>query len=251
MMRTIILTAMVLASSGAGVAAQARIGDFVHVPGADPMSDRDLSYVGTYALDRTPEAGDAHLMWRCSGSVIELVLEAPELADMTGPIPVRWRFDGEPASDREAWRVSTLEPMAYAPEPTIYPFSEVAAMARTVLMRAEDDQGRRHDYRFGLAGLNDGLNRLACARHLEVLGQRRTMALFERASLDAANALDEGGIDRLLERFQFVGHRTQRRYLQSNAACWRTLWKVDEVVFFGVEREARAEGYAKGHGCAS
>lgn len=249
MTRTILLTTLVLATWAAPAAAQTRIGDFVHVPGADPMSDRDLSYVGTYALGRVPDQGEAHLMWRCSGTVIELVLEAPELADVQGPIPVRWRFDGEPASDREAWRVSTLEPMAYAPESTIYPFSAVAASARTVLMRAEDGQGRRHDYRFGLSGLNNSLNRLACAQHLEVLGQRRTMALFDRAGMDPDQALDEGGIDLLLQRFEFVGHRTQRRYLQSSETCWRTLWKVEEVVFFRVEGLARTGGYAKGHGC--
>jgi hypothetical protein len=250
MRRTAALATLMLALSVAQGAAQTRVGDFFHVSVTDPMSDRDLSYVSTLALGRAPGTGDAYLLWQCSGSVIEVVLEAPELAGLTGPIPVRWRFDDTPASDREVWRVSTLQPRAYAPESTIYPFSEVATTARAVLLRAEDAEGRWHDYRFGLAGLNNSLNRLGCARHLEVLGQRRAMALFERASLNGEEALDEGGIHRLIEQFRFVGHRTQRRYLASSDTCWRILWKVDEVVFFRVERDARAGGYARGGGCA-
>lgn len=248
-MRTAALALTLLALLGGRATAQTRVGDFLYVPVTDAMSDRDLSYISTVALPDGGAAPDARLLWRCSGATIEVVLHAPDLAQRAGPIPVRWRFDSDPASDREAWRVSSLEPLAFAPESTIYPFSEIAAAARTVLIRAEDREGRRHDYRFSLTGLNNGLNRLGCARHLEVLGRRRSVALFERASLSAGQALEEGGIPRLVEEFPFVGHRTQRRYMASTERCWRTLWKVEEIVFFRGERDARAQGFAKGQGC--
>jgi hypothetical protein len=244
--------ALAMALSAPGVAlAQTRFGDFVLVPGVDAMSDRDLTYLSTAALGASPSGEDAHLMWRCSGPRLSLVLHAPELAERPGPIPVRWRFDQGPASDRRAWRVSSLEAMAYASETEVYPFSELASTSTTVLMRTEDDAGRRYDYRFNLRGLNSGLNRLACVSHLDVLGQRRLAALYARARLPAGGASEEGALERLVEEFPFVGHRTQRRYSAASESCWRALWAVDEINFFRTEADARASGYARGPSCAT
>ena len=229
---------------------QSRVGDFRYVPATDAMTDRDLSYISTVALGGMEGDPDAHLSWRCSGSTIELILRAPELENVRGPIPVRWRFDRDPASGREAWRVSSLEPVASAPEETIYPFSEIASTASTVLIRAEDGQGRVHDYRFSLRGLNNALNRLECVRHLEILGERRALALFERAAIGVEREGSGYEISTLIEEFPFVGHRTQRRYLASKEGCWRTLWSVDEVVFFRTERDARSGGFARVRDCA-
>ena len=236
--------AALLALAPVGVEAQGRVGAFRLSEVTDPMSDRDLSYISTSAL--ADQEGE--LVWQCAGNTMELVLRVPSLSTLSGPVPVRWRFDRSPASDRQDWRASTLEPHAYAPEETIYPFTEVATASGTVLVRVEDREGRSYDYRFNLSGLNNGLNRLDCTRHLEVLGQRRTQALLEQAELDATGG-GEDGLERLISVYPFVGHRTQRRYAASSNPCWRNLWPVDEIVFFRNEREARAEGFASGSGC--
>jgi hypothetical protein len=246
-----LIAAIALVPTAPDVAlAQARFGDFVLVPGVDAMSDRDLTYLSTAAVGTSTSGEEAHLMWRCSGPRLAVVLHAPELAERAGPIPVRWRFDQGSASDRRPWRVSSVEAMAYASETEIYPFSELAASSSAVLMRTEDDSGRRYDYRFNLRGLNAGLNRLACVSHLDVLGHRRLAALFARARLPAAGAAEEGALERLVEEFPFVGHRTQRRYSPSDESCWRALWAVEEINFFRTETEARASGYARGGSCA-
>jgi hypothetical protein len=234
---------------GGPVAAQTRVGDFVYVQLTDPMSDRDLTYISTRALDPR-SAGEAHLLWRCSGPRLELVLRAPDLAGLSGPVRVRWRFDRGPASDRQTWRSSTMAPVIYAPETVLYPFSTFASDAATVLVRAEDGEGNAHDYLFSVRGLGTGLDRLACVRHLELLGQRRLRALYARTDLGAEAATEEDAMSRLQREFPFVGHRTQRRYAASSEACWQMLWDVTEVAFFRDEAGARASGYAKDAACS-
>jgi len=253
MTRAIVLWALVATLVGlpsADVAAQARVGDFAYVPLTDPMSDRDLTYIATPDLDREG-AESAQLSWRCSGSVLQLVLRAPDLEELVGPVRVRWRFDQGPASDRQAWRSSMLAPVVHAPEAVVYPFSQIAAGAESVLIRAEDADGTQHDYRFSVRGLEPGLDRLSCVRHLELLGTRRLTAMYARASMGAEGARAEDGLARLLEQFPFVGHRTQRRYSPSSETCWQMLWDVEEIDFFRTEPDARASGYSKDTSCSS
>ncbi len=243
-----VLVPALLALGGVSASAQTRVGDFTYVPLTDPMSDRDLTYITTPALDRERN-GEAHLLWRCSGSRIELVMRAPDLTGLRGPVRVRWRFDRGPASDRQSWRSSTVAPVIYAPETVLYPFSMFAADAASVLVRAEDAEGNAHDYRFSVRGLGAGLDRLACTRHLELLGQRRLTAFYASAEMDTEGATDEDALSRLQREFPFVGHRTQRRYAASSEACWQLLWDVSEVTFFRDERGAQANGYARDTTC--
>jgi hypothetical protein len=143
-----------------------------------------------------------------------------------------------------------MAPVIHAPEATLYPFSLFAAEASSVLMRAEDAEGNAHDYRFSVRGLDAGLGRLACSRHLELLGQRRLSALFANAGLGAEGVAGEEGMSRLQREFPFVGHLTQRRYATASESCWQMLWDVSDVVFFRTEQEARAGGFAKASSCA-
>ena len=249
-MRTTALVLIFPALLAAEATAQTRVGDFFYVPGTDAMTDRDLSYIATNPVSRANEGGDAQLTWRCSGSTMELVLYAEPLEGLVGPTPVRWRFDQSPPSERELWRATTLEPSAYAPERTIYPFTDQASRASTVLFRVADVQGKTFDYRFSMNGLNNGLNRLACTRHLEVLGQRHAAALVERAASDfVSEPLSPEEISRLSAVYPYVGHRRLRRYTAASQPCWQTTWGAVDVIFFRSEQEAVAEGFARDETC--
>lgn len=145
------------AQTAKALGAEARIQDFYFFQRVNEFDDTDESFIATVSKE-----GVSVLTWRCMKDGLSVIFAFNEYyaGDSNGNIRVRYRFDKQPASDYEDWRLRQSEKSARIKNEAS--FTAAARAAGSVLMEARDPLGGSVRFRFSLMGLTAALPRLPC-----------------------------------------------------------------------------------------
>lgn len=144
------------------VAAQEAIGDFSYSARLDPITDGDRSFISTAATNSTT-LRVGRLIWRCTGNLMDLYLDADEYLNDEGLVEVVWRFDRETPITSH-WSLSTDGTALFAGDRDRARFTRFALPASSLAMRTSDYRGVQYTYIFSMRGLTRALSRLMCAK---------------------------------------------------------------------------------------
>lgn len=159
----------VMPSSAVG---QDRIGSFHIVASNDPFDDSDRSSILNLGTDL--ERGTPSLAWKCMSDGLNVIVLIGGYmgGDSNDRVRVRHRFDSDPASGEEYWRLLSGNESAYIPMNQVKRFTSRAMTSDQVLIRITDPlDGENRTNTFELEGLRRALQTLPCARGLLGAGQ--------------------------------------------------------------------------------
>ena len=144
----------------AGSQSRSRIGAFYFLEQLDDFTDEDRSLIYSYDEDN-----DNSLDWRCMEDGLNVVVDFDTYygGDEDDDILVRYRFDDQPATEHEYWRLLTDKEAAYIRMNQVATFTRTALASGEVLMELvdpTDDETLR--FRVSLNGLREALSQLPC-----------------------------------------------------------------------------------------
>jgi len=170
-----VLAMNVMLLLGLGIVANAnaqepeQIGDFFYVISADPFDDHDRSMIATIELGADEYLDDnAFLAWRCLSDGLNVIYAFNSYmgGDDEDRVLVRYRIDGQEATDFESWSLMQGNDAAWIPMQWVSQFTDQAVGASKVVFRVTDPlDGETLTHEFSLAGLGQALSRLSCSSY--------------------------------------------------------------------------------------
>ncbi len=144
----------------AGSQSRSRIGAFYFQENIDEFTDEDRSLIYSY-----DENDDKSLDWRCMEDGLNVVVDLDQhyAGDEDEDILVRYRFDDQPATEHDYWRLLNDKESAYIRMNQVAAFTRAALASGEVLMEAVDPaDDETLSFRIPLNGLREALSRLPC-----------------------------------------------------------------------------------------
>jgi hypothetical protein len=148
------------------IARDEQIGNFAYLDSHDDADGSDRSSIVVTHDGYTPSRKGGVLSWSCGpqGLLVMFYFDRPMWATEDGKVPVRYRVDqGEP-TEFEHWPLLPGNRGAAIQAEHMGIFTRGVMPGTSVQIQVSDQAESTATYRFTLAGLRSGLERLSCAK---------------------------------------------------------------------------------------
>jgi hypothetical protein len=137
----------------------ATYGKFDYIQQLDPIDDTDNSLI--VVLDDSTSYRQTALIWRCTGSTLEVYVVPSDYLGSEDYYNITYRF-GKNEAVSSRWGASTDGDAAFLPDAEVVAFSQQAAQTSTLAIRISDYEDTPHTYVFDLTGFTDAVAQLGC-----------------------------------------------------------------------------------------
>lgn len=138
----------------------------------DPFTDENTSRILVASNETDAFSRNRYLVWRCAATESDnyvFYISGEDFLNSSGdPIPVRYRFGDEVASDWQDWTASTNGDTPFASQRQRTLFTQSASTSSSVLVGLQDYNGSVQSFTFNLNGITQALQALTCVDIREI-----------------------------------------------------------------------------------